>query len=90
MKRKKLTALVVDDTEAIRTITAEHLRLFGISHVCHAENGAKALNVLAGHQVDIILSDWNMPVMNGLELLAKARVGEKQKRGASAPQRVAS
>jgi len=74
---RKCTVLVVDDLESMRKITASHVRQFGISHILEAANGAEALKLLASHPVTVILSDWNMPVMNGLEFLLSVRSNPK-------------
>ena len=74
---RRCTVLVVDDLESMRKITASHVRQFGISHILEAANGAEALKLLASHPVTVILSDWNMPVMNGLELLLAVRSNPK-------------
>jgi two-component system, chemotaxis family, chemotaxis protein CheY len=71
------TAVVVDDSRAIRMILGRTLRELGYE-VREAGNGVDALAVLnAGAPVDLILADWNMPVMDGLELLRKIR-GDSQ------------
>ncbi|WP_026970266.1 hybrid sensor histidine kinase/response regulator [Aliagarivorans marinus] len=67
------TALVVDDMQAIRKITSEQLRRFGFSQVLQAENGRQALKALTHQSVDIILADWNMPIMTGIELLEEVK-----------------
>ncbi|WP_163134477.1 hybrid sensor histidine kinase/response regulator [Agarivorans sp. Alg241-V36] len=76
MQLNKLTVLIVDDMAPIRKITYEQLRRFGIGQVIQAENGAQALNVLKKRNVDLILSDWNMPVMTGIEFLKQVRQSE--------------
>ncbi|WP_406611381.1 response regulator [Agarivorans sp. JK6] len=76
MQLNKLTVLIVDDMAPIRKITYEQLRRFGIGQVVQAENGAQALNVLKKRHVDLILSDWNMPVMSGIEFLKTVRQSE--------------
>jgi two-component system chemotaxis response regulator CheY len=64
--------LVVDDSAAIRKILQRVLRQTGmvINTIHEAGNGEEALDVLKGHQVALILSDINMPKMDGLQLLA--------------------
>jgi two-component system chemotaxis response regulator CheY len=64
--------LVVDDSAAIRKILQRVLRQTGmvINTIHEAGNGEEALGVLKGHQVALILSDINMPKMDGLQLLA--------------------
>jgi len=64
--------LVVDDSAAIRKILQRVLRQTGmaINTIHEAGNGGEALDVLKGHKVALILSDINMPKMDGLQLLA--------------------
>lgn len=69
----KLTALVADDQELMRSVTANQLRGMGWSKVLTAKNGAEALRQLRAQRVDVLLTDWNMPVMGGLELLRAVR-----------------
>ena len=67
-------ALVVDDSKAIRMILARTLRELGFE-VREAANGREALDVIAAEKyaVTLVLADWNMPEVNGLELLRKLR-----------------
>ena len=69
-----LKALVVDDSRAIRMILSRILKELNYE-VCEAGNGRDALDVLAAEKnaIDLILADWNMPEMNGLELLKCVR-----------------
>ncbi|MEI9974784.1 MAG: response regulator [Ignavibacteriota bacterium] len=67
------TAIVVDDSRAIRMILSRTLRELGFE-VREAGNGIEALSVLsAGPRADLVMADWNMPVMDGLELLRNIR-----------------
>ncbi|MCL1065279.1 hybrid sensor histidine kinase/response regulator [Shewanella olleyana] len=77
MELSKKSVLIVDDMDAIRKISADQLRRFGIGQVYQADNGAKALTILKNASVDLIISDWNMPVMTGIELLSKVRQSSK-------------
>ena len=72
---KETIFLVVDDFESMRNIVAKHIRSFGVgvSNVLKAGNGAEALGILKQHKVHCVLSDWNMPVMTGIELLKAVR-----------------
>ncbi len=64
-----MRALVVDDSSAMRAVLAMTLRRRGFE-VLQARDGSEALTVLrASGPVQLILIDWNMPGMNGLELL---------------------
>ena len=69
-----LKALVVDDSRAIRMILSRILKELNYE-VCEAGNGRDALDVLAAEKnaIDLILADWNMPEMNGLDLLKRVR-----------------
>ncbi len=77
---KHTTFLIVEDFEPMRKVTSDQLRLLGASSVVTANNGAEALRLLQRQPVDIVLSDWNMPVMTGLELLKAMRADERLSR----------
>ena len=68
---KKLSVLIVDDSAVMRKIVERSLRQAGLelTKVLEASNGAEALALLQRGAVDLILSDINMPVMDGLEFL---------------------
>jgi len=74
---KKIKFLVVDDLEPMRKVTENQLRSMGASIIVMATNGAEALRILQKQKVDIVLSDWNMPVMAGIDLLKAVRSDEK-------------
>ena len=63
--------LIVDDSMAMRLIVQRALREagFGDHDLRQAEDGAQALEVVLEEEPDVVLSDWNMPNMNGPELL---------------------
>lgn len=68
-----MRALVVDDSSAMRAILGMTLKRRGFE-ILQAKDGLDALNVLgSGGNVELILIDWNMPGMNGLELLQRIR-----------------
>ena len=67
-KQKFVKILVVEDDEASRAIIARFLDQLGFSNVVLAENGRAALNELNLNQIDLVISDWRMPDMDGLEL----------------------
>jgi len=69
--------LVVDDFDSMRKVTMNQLKQLGATRIFEAGNGAEALKMLAKHPVTMVLSDWNMPVMSGLELLLSIRANEK-------------
>jgi two-component system chemotaxis response regulator CheY len=67
-------ALVVDDSRAVRMILSRTLRELGFE-VLEAANGREALDVIEAEKnaVSLVLADWNMPEINGLELLKQLR-----------------
>lgn len=69
-----MQALVVDDSRAMRAILKRLLGQIGFEAVEEAENGKAALERLEGGLTpDVALLDWNMPEMNGLELVRAIR-----------------
>ena len=76
--------LVVDDSKAMRMIVRRTLRQagFGDHEVSEASNGREALKAVGENAPDLVLSDWNMPEMTGIELLDALRAqGNKVKFG---------
>lgn len=67
-------ALIVDDSKTIRMILGRILRELGYE-VCEATDGKDALKVIEAQKatVDLVLADWNMPEMNGLDLVKHLR-----------------
>jgi two-component system chemotaxis response regulator CheY len=67
--------LVVDDSRAMRMIVVRTLRQagFGGHEVLEAENGREALDLVRRHGPDLVLSDWNMPEVSGLQFLVTLR-----------------
>lgn len=74
-----MKVLVVDDSLVMRRIITNHLRSLGFSDILEAENGEKALGILEKEQVGLILSDWCMRVMHGIEVLRNVRGNESTK-----------
>ena len=67
-----LTILIVDDDELERALISDRLEARGFE-VARAANGAEALALLEGPVIPVLLVDWSMPVMNGIELTEKLR-----------------
>jgi two-component system, chemotaxis family, chemotaxis protein CheY len=78
---KTIRALIVDDSSVMRKIVEKSLRQAGLplSEVFEAGNGAEGLTVLQDKTVDLILSDINMPAMDGLEFVKQLQLLEKAK-----------
>ena len=73
MADPKLKFLVVDDFSTMRRIVRNLLKELGYSNVDEAEDGAMALSKLKNENFDFVISDWNMPNMDGLEMLKQIR-----------------
>jgi len=65
--------LIVDDSRAMRMILKKILGEMGYGDTAEAEHGVAALERLKEFDAELILVDWNMPVMNGLELITAIR-----------------
>nr|WP_246041717.1 chemotaxis response regulator CheY [Desulfoglaeba alkanexedens] len=77
MEHKDMTVLVVDDFATMRRIIRNILRELDFKDIVEAENGTAAVRILESQKVDLVISDWNMPKMTGLELLKWVRANEK-------------
>jgi two-component system chemotaxis response regulator CheY len=70
--------LVVDDSSTMRRIIKNTLGRLGHKDILEAEDGAVAWKVMnENSDIDILVTDWNMPEMNGLELVQKVRAEDK-------------
>lgn len=76
-RMKTGTFLVVDDFDSMRKVTINQLKQLGAVKMVEAANGAEALKILARQPITMVLSDWNMPVMTGLDLLLSVRADPK-------------
>lgn len=65
--------LVVDDFSTMRRIIKNFLTDLGYTNIAEADDGKTALPVLKAGEVDFLITDWNMPGMQGLELLRLVR-----------------
>ncbi|MGA2297109.1 MAG: response regulator [FCB group bacterium] len=68
--------LVVDDSPIMRRIVINALGACGFKSFVEAEDGSKAIGILKGDKIDFVITDWNMPVMNGLDLTTAIRSDE--------------
>lgn len=71
--------LVVDDMSTMRRIVKNIMKQLGFANVEEAENGQDALAKLRAETFGFVISDWNMPVMTGIDLLRAIRADEKLK-----------
>ncbi len=79
MSDKNLKFLVVDDFSTMRRIVRSLLKELGFQNVEEAEDGAIALKKLKAGGFDFVVSDWNMPNMDGLTMLQNVRADESLK-----------
>ena len=76
----ELGFLVVDDSSTMRRIVSRCLKDIGAGRIVEACDGMEALGKLrAEGPFDVILTDWNMPVMNGMEFLKQVKADESLK-----------
>lgn len=68
-----LKVLVVDDQNSVRQMTRITLEQIGVRHIHEAENGVQAIDTASSQPLDLIISDYNMPEMDGLGLLRAVR-----------------
>jgi two-component system chemotaxis response regulator CheY len=73
MPDKNIQILSVDDFSTMRRIVKNILRQLGYLNVDEAENGTEALIAMRAKRYDLVISDWNMPVKTGIELLREVR-----------------
>ena len=72
--------LVVDDSSTMRRIIKNTLARLGHKDVLEGEDGVQGWNQLDSNpDIDMLITDWNMPEMNGLELVKKVRADERFK-----------
>ncbi len=70
--------LVVDDSSTMRRIIKNTLQRLGHNDILEAEHGVEAWDLLSANaDIGVLITDWNMPEMNGLELVQKVRAEEK-------------
>jgi two-component system chemotaxis response regulator CheY len=74
---KSMEILVVDDFATMRKIIKNLLKQAGYQNIVEAEDGVVALSILKAQKINFIISDWNMPNMNGLEFLKAVRAANE-------------
>lgn len=79
MADRNLKFLVVDDMSTMRRIVRSILKELGFDNVEEAEDGNDALAKLRAGKFDFVVSDWNMPNLDGLEMLKAIRADDKLK-----------
>ena len=74
---KNIRILVVDDFSTMRRIVKNLLSDLGFNNTVEAEDGHSAMAVLRQDAVELVITDWNMPGMTGIELLREIRADAK-------------
>ncbi|HCK98678.1 MAG TPA: two-component system response regulator, partial [Candidatus Marinimicrobia bacterium] len=72
--------IFVDDSLTMRRIILNALKKIGFTNIIEAENGLDALEKMEKQEVDLVLTDWNMPEMNGEQFVKELRSNEKYKK----------
>jgi len=78
---KTKRVVVIDDSPVVREVIISNLKKIGFEedNIFEAEDGSGGVNLLRSGKIDLIISDWNMPKMSGLELLKNIRNDENLK-----------
>lgn len=71
--------LLVDDSNTMRRIQKNTLKTLGFEDVDEASDGSEAYDKIKATKYDLVLMDWNMPVMTGIECLKKVKADESVK-----------
>ena len=79
MADKNMSFLVVDDFPTMRRIVRSLLKELGYTNVEEAEDGQEALSKLRAGDFEFVVSDWNMPNLDGLEMLKQIRADDALK-----------
>lgn len=74
---KNMKILIVDDFSTMRRIIKNLLRDLGFNNTVEADDGQTALPILQAGGIDFLVTDWNMPGMQGIDLLKKVRADAK-------------
>lgn len=73
---RDMTVLVVDDSSVMRRIIRNHLQAMGMRNIVEAKDGREALQIVGQGEVGLVLSDWCMQIMHGIEVLKSIRATE--------------
>ncbi|ADU66092.1 chemotaxis response regulator CheY [Desulfurispirillum indicum] len=79
MDRKDIKIITVDDSSTMRRIIKNTLTRLGFKDIIEADNGVTGLAALGENKVDLVITDWNMPEMDGLQFVKAIRTNEEYK-----------
>lgn len=71
--------ITVDDSSTMRRIIKNTLQKLGFETILEAGNGVEALEIMSKNKVDMIVTDWNMPEMDGLTFVKAVRAKDEYK-----------
>lgn len=75
MNPNQAKLLIADDCESMREVTRDLMQGLGFARVDAAADGQVALALFRSNHYDLVISDWNMPFLTGIELLQRIRLG---------------
>jgi two-component system, chemotaxis family, chemotaxis protein CheY len=75
----EMKVLVVDDFATMRRIVKNVLKQIGFRHISEADDGKSALKAMKSEKYDLVMCDWNMPEMPGIDLLNTVRADDELK-----------
>ncbi len=76
---KQLSVIVVDDNKATLRLTQINLKSMGFEIIFTAKDGKEGFDLISSEKVDLIIADWDMPVMDGMEMLKKIKADKELK-----------
>jgi two-component system chemotaxis response regulator CheY len=77
---RKIAILIVDDFSTMRRIVKNTLKQLQFDNITEADDGTTALKLIRDKHFDLIISDWNMPNMKGIDLLKTIRADDRFKK----------
>ena len=77
---QNMLVLVVDDQQSMRQLACYTLEQIGVRNVIQAKDGNSALEAMQNNKFDLVISDWNMDGMDGMDLLKTIRSDPLQKK----------
>ncbi len=76
-KIDKLSVLIVEDMKPLKALLNKVITTLGISQIFTAEDGEEGFELFCSHNPDIVITDWHMPEMTGIDLLQKIRSSDQ-------------